>query len=381
MADGLPDADRALRLAEEQAALRRVATLVASQPEPRQVFQAVAEEAGRLLGAGTGVTVRFEPEGGVIVGRWNARERPGFGVGTVVPYSDPDVSVFVVSQHGGRIEDYTDVPGEAARITREAGFLSSVVASIVVGGRTWGALFVFSEEPRHFGEDAERRLADFTELVALALESAEAHEQLRASRQRIVEAGVAERRRLERNLHDGAQQRLVTLSLQLRLAQRRARDDPAATAQLLGSIGDELTQALEELRELAHGLHPAVLTDFGLRPALESLATRAPFRVDVAGAPAGRLPDAVEAAAYYVVAESLTNAAKHADASLARVEVVAADGTVTVEIEDDGRGGADLTGGSGIRGLADRVEALGGSLEVRSPIDGGTLVRAEIPLG
>jgi signal transduction histidine kinase len=381
---GRADADAvgpAGRLAAEQAALRRVATLVASMPEPAEIFGTVAEEAGRLLGAGTAVVVRFEEDAAVVVGSWSGAERAGIGAGTRVPYSDPDVSVFVVSQHGGRIDDYTGVPGEAARMTREAGYLSSVVASIVGGGRTWGALFVFSEEAGHFDEEAERRLADFTELVALALESAEAYEQLRASRQRIVEAGIAERRRLERNLHDGAQQRLVTLSLQLRLARGRLPDDPAGAEAELAAIGAELTLALEELRELARGLHPAVLTDLGLGPALEALASRAPFRVEVAEVPAERLPLAVEAALYYVVAESLTNAAKHADASAARVAIRAGDGVVTAEIGDDGRGGADLQGGTGIRGLADRVEALGGRLDVESAAGAGTRVRAELPLG
>jgi signal transduction histidine kinase len=374
-------ADRALRLlAEEQAALRRVATLVASAPEPKDVFHAVAEEAGRLLGARTAVTVRFEDEGGVVVGLWDDGEGISFDVGTLVPYSDPDVPVYVASQHGGRIDDYTDVPGEAARMTRAAGYLSSVVASIVAGGRTWGALFVFSPRPRHFGPDAEQRLADFTELVALALESAEAYEQLRASRTRIVEAGIAERRSLERNLHDGAQQRLVTLSLQLGLAQQRLREDPSAAASLLAQANDGLKLALEELRELARGLHPAILTDRGLEAAFQALAGRAPFPVEVTGVPPERLNEAVEAALYYVVAECLTNAAKHAEASVARVDMSTTDDTAVVEIRDDGRGGADLAGGSGLRGLADRVEALGGRIDVTSPPGAGTVVRVELPL-
>src|SRR5262245_19058639 len=207
------------RIAEEQAALRRVATLVASSPEPKHVFHAVAEEAGRLLEARTAATVRFEEQGGVVVGRWTEEGAASLPVGMRVPYSDPDVAVFKASQYGGRVDDYTDVPGEAARMTREAGYLSSVVAPIRAGVRTWGALFVFSPRPHHFGVDAEQRLADFTELVALALDSVHTHDQLIASRTRIVEAGIGERRRLERNLHDGAQQRLVALSLQLRRAE------------------------------------------------------------------------------------------------------------------------------------------------------------------
>src|SRR5439155_12324832 len=191
-------------------------------------------------------------------------------------------------------------------------------------------------------------------------------EEVRDSRARIVEAGVTERRRLERNLHDGAQQRLVTLSLQLRLAQETLHDDPRATETLLEEIGDDLKQALDELREIARGLHPAVLTDRGLLPALQSLASRSPFPVEIAAASMVRLPEAVEAAVYYVVAESLTNAAKHSGATEGRVELSTTAETVVVEIRDNGTGGANLSGGSGLRGLVDRIEALGGQLRVQS---------------
>ena len=203
--------------------------------------------------------------------------------------------------------------------------------------------------------------------------------ELRRSRARIVEAGDAERRRLERNLHDGAQQRLVSLSLSLRLAQNRLTSDPAAASELLAGAGAELAQALEELRELARGIHPAVLTDRGLGPALESLADRAPLRVELDQVPRERLPAPVEAAAFYVVAEALTNVAKYADATSVRVSVAHVDGHAIVEVADDGRGGADPAHGTGLRGLVDRVEALSGRLDVESPAGGGTRVRAEIP--
>ena len=373
-------ADKANRLAEEQAALRRVATLVASSAQPKQVSQLVAEEAGRLLQARTAATVRFDQETAVVVGSWNDGEGRGIEVGTLVPYSDPDSPVYRVSHEGGRVDDYAEIAGEAARLTRIAGYRSSVMAPITADGRLWGALAVFSATADHFPADAQQRLADFTSLVALALESAEAHDQLTASRARIVEAGVAERRRLERNLHDGAQQRLVTLAVHLRIAQESLRDDPAAAELMLTSVGEDLKLALEELRELARGLHPAVLTDRGLEPALRSLANRAPFPVEIVGVPATRLDEAVEAAVYYFVAESLTNAAKHADASQARIEISAADGEVVVEISDNGSGGASMDRGAGIRGLADRIEALGGRLDLTSPLAGGTVVRAALPL-
>src|SRR4051794_2693488 len=374
-------AHRANRLAEEQAALRRVATLVASSAEPRQVFQLVAEEAGRLLKARTAATVRFDEEAAVVVGSWSDGEGAGIAVGTLVPYSDPDSPVYRATHEGGRIDDYADLAGEAARLTRARGYRSAVMAPIAADGRLWGTLSVFSASANHFPADAEQRLADFTTLVALALESAEAHDQLTASRARIVEASFAERRRLERNLHDGAQQRLVTLAVHLRLAQETLREDPAAAEAMLAHLGDDLKLALEELRELARGLHPAVLTGRGLEPALQSLANRAPFRVEITGVPSHRLDEGIEAAVYYVVAESLTNAAKHADASEARLEISTMNEEVVVAISDNGSGGASMEGGSGLRGLADRIEALGGRFELQSPSGGGTVVRATLPLG
>jgi len=205
-------------------------------------------------------------------------------------------------------------------------------------------------------------------------------EELRASRARIVEAGTAERRRLERNLHDGAQQRLVALSLTMRLAQTKLHKDPNTAEKLLGGAQEELARALEELRELARGIHPAVLSDRGLAPALEALAGRSPVPVELAGTPRERLPPAVEAAAYFVVAEALTNVVKYANASQARVCVSRSNGHAVVEVADDGVGGADPDRGSGLRGLADRISALDGTLELRSPEGAGTLLRAEIPV-
>jgi signal transduction histidine kinase len=206
-------------------------------------------------------------------------------------------------------------------------------------------------------------------------------EELRASRARIVRAADEERRRLERDLHDGAQQRLVSLALNLRLASSKLDDDPAAAKDLLEETTAELGEATTELRELARGLHPAVLSDRGLRPALEALAGRAPVPVELSEPPAERLPPAVESASYFVVAEALTNVARYAEATHAEVSVTRADGQVEVEVSDDGVGGADPAAGSGLRGLADRVAALDGRLEVISPEGEGTVVRAVIPCG
>ena len=221
---------------------------------------------------------------------------------------------------------------------------------------------------------------DITERNFLTAELHDRLDELAASRARIVTAGDVERRRLERNLHDGAQQRLVTLALSLRLALAKLDSDPALARDRLAEAAEELTLALQELRELARGLHPAVLTDHGLRAAIEMLADRAPLPVEIEESPAGRLPEPVEAAAYFLIAEALTNVAKYAHASVARIAVSADGDTVVVEVSDDGVGGADPSTGSGLRGLADRVEALGGALEVTSPERAGTSLRAEIPL-
>ncbi|HYH58638.1 MAG TPA: sensor histidine kinase [Thermoleophilaceae bacterium] len=206
-------------------------------------------------------------------------------------------------------------------------------------------------------------------------------EELRASRARIVEAGYAARRQLERDLHDGAQQRLVALALDLRLTRSKLDSDPGAAAALLDASIAELAQATDELRELARGIHPAILTDRGLGPALDALASRAPLPVELGDVPGERLPEPVETAAYYVVAEALTNVARYADATHAEISVARANGTLRVEVRDDGVGGADPGAGSGLRGLADRVAALDGRLQVSSPHGGGTVVRAEVPCG
>ena len=222
--------------------------------------------------------------------------------------------------------------------------------------------------------------------AALALDNDRLAAELRArvaelqdSRARMIAVGLAERRRLERDLHDGAQQRLVALSVQLGLASSKVDDDPATAARLLDAARDELRQALEELRELARGIHPAVLTDRGLAPALEALADRTPLPVALDEMPGERLPVAVEAAAYFVVAESLTNVARYARAHEAHVRVQRRNGAAVVEVRDDGVGGAEPRTGTGLRGLADRLAALDGRLEIHSPPGEGTLVRATIP--
>jgi PAS domain S-box-containing protein len=379
-------ADAELRaLAAEQAALRRVATLVASEGDPREVFSLVTGEVGRLLGAQTANMIRYEdgPEA-TVVGGWSAPGIPAVEVGPRIPLDGDTVSVRVWrTGRPARVESYEDLTGELADRLRALGFRCAVAAPIALGGRLWGAVIVSAVHDGAFAPGDEDRISSFAELAAQALANAEAREQLAASRRRIVEAGDAERRRLERNLHDGAQQRLVATALTLRLAERRldadADADPGAVRGLLAQAHGEVEQALGELRELARGLHPAVLTDRGLAAALEALATRAPVPVEVVGAPDERLPERVEAAAYYVVSEALANVTKYARASAVRVEVEQVDGHLVVTVSDDGVGGADAAAGSGLRGLADRVEALGGRLEVTSPPGAGTTLRARVP--
>jgi signal transduction histidine kinase len=258
------------------------------------------------------------------------------------------------------------------------GYRSTAAAPIVVAGALWGAVAIASQEP--LPAETENRLAGFAELVSLAVASAQARADLAASRARLVKAGDEQRRRLERNLHDGAQQRLVSLALLLRLASRYAGDDPERARRELAVASEELEHALAELRELARGLHPAVLTDHGLEVALRSICDRAPLPVDLEIELAAQPSEAVQAAAYFVVTEALTNVAKYARATGVRVRLRTDAGALAVEVGDDGVGGADPARGSGLNGLADRVEALGGRLELDSPPAGGTRIRVRLPL-
>jgi PAS domain S-box-containing protein len=368
------------RLAEEQSALRRIATEVAAEAPPHALFAQVTEEVGRLLGAPSARVVRYEEnERATIVGGWTD-DGDGLPVGASVRL-DGDTVLARVRRSGQveRIEGYEGIGGELAERLRARGYRASVAAPVRVGGRVWGALVASAGDLGDLDEGAERRLRDVAELVAQALANADAREMLAASRARIVEAGDAERRRLERNLHDGAQQHLVALAVQLRLIRTAIDSDVPGARGALDSAITELRDALEELRELARGIHPAVLTDYGLERAVTALAARSPVPVEIAAMPEERLPPPVEAAAYYIIAEAITNVAKYAAASHIVVTVDQVDDCTRVEVTDDGVGGADPAAGSGLRGIADRVEALNGRLHVTSPVGGGTTVRAEIP--
>jgi signal transduction histidine kinase len=366
--------------AEEQAALRRVAVLVARAASPEEVFAAVAAEAVRLLGVHHAAMDRYEPDGAArVVAAWSSTGA-AFPVGTRWSIGGRNL-LTMVFQTGrpARLDDYAGVSGPAAK-ARELGFRAAVGVPISVEGRLWGAMIAESRVgPLPAGTEA--RLAGFTELVATAIANAEAQAALTASRARIVAAADATRRRIERDLHDGAQQRLVSLALHLRAAQAAAPPGASELVQQLDGAVTEVTGVLEELREIARGLHPAILAEGGLRPALKALARRSavPVRLDVRVE--GRLPEPAEIAAYYAVSEALTNTAKHAHATVADVQVTIGEGVLDVRVRDDGRGGADVTGGSGLAGLKDRAEALGGHLWLHSPPGAGTALQVQLPVG
>jgi signal transduction histidine kinase len=279
-----------------------------------------------------------------------------------------------------RIDDYAEATGPAADLTRAQRVRSIVGAPISVEGRLWGFISVMSSRPEPLPADTEARLARFAELVATALANAEAQAALTTSRARIVAAADSTRRRIERDLHDGTQQRLVALGLALRLAQSMVPADLVELQTRIGRVVDELTEAVEELREIARGIHPAILSEGGLGPAVRTLARRAAIPVEVAVRTDTRPADPVEVAAYYVVSEALTNVVKHARASYADVAVEERDGVLHLSIRDDGVGGADPAGGSGLIGLRDRVLALGGSIEVDSRPGDGTAIVVDLPL-
>jgi signal transduction histidine kinase len=367
-------------LAEEQAALRRVATLVAEEPPPSTLFQRVTEEVGRLLGVPRASIVQYHGgHAATVMGAWSDDGGLPLPAGRSLDLDGDTVASRVLrSAAPQRVERYDEVSGSLAETLRSAGYRASVAAPVHVGGRLWGALLAASDEP--LPEDLEQQLCDFADLVGQALANADARDRLAASRAELVEASDAERRRLERNLHDGAQQRLVSVALQLGMVEGKLEDDPATARELLDTASEELAEGLEELRELARGLHPVLLTERGLGPALEALVTRAPVAVEIAELPEDRLPGPAEAAAYYVVAEAITNVAKYAKASGATVSIRWANGYASITVSDDGVGGADPARGSGLRGLAARVEALSGRLEVDSPPERGTRITAEIPV-
>jgi signal transduction histidine kinase len=338
---------------------------------------------GRLLGADITAVGRYDPEGAVTsVAIWTSTPSSS-PIGYQARLGDRNVSTLVFeTRRPARVESYGDAAarGRGAPWLAATGVRSSVGAPISLEDRLWGVMIVGSTSDVPPPRGTEERLADFTELVATAIANAEAQAELTASRARIVATADDTRRRIERDLHDGAQQRLVSLALQLRGAQAGV---PPGLGQLgaeLAEVAGGLTDVLDDLREMARGIHPAILAEGGLGPALKTIARRSAVPVDLDVRTTGRLPEPIEVGAYFVVSEALTNVAKHARASSVAVDVEAVDGVLRLSVRDDGVGGADFAGGSGLVGLKDRVEALGGRIAVDSVSGAGTTLRVELPL-
>jgi signal transduction histidine kinase len=369
--------DRLRLLLEEQAALRRVATLVAEGAGAEVVFSSVAREVAEVFAVRLVTVCRYESDDVVVLASLGV---PEFSAGRRWPLDTPGLPATISETRSpARIDDFSAAVGLDA-LAREGGVRAAVGVPIIVDGSVWGSVNVATTEDEPFAADAEARLARFTELVSTAVSNATMRADLIASRARVVAASDEARRRIERDLHDGAQQQLVTLALGLRSAQGRI---PAGLEDLrteVGRFADRLSGLTEELREMSRGIHPAVLTEGGLSPAVEALALRSPVPVKLNVRCECRFPDGIEVAVYYVVSEALTNAAKHADASRVQIDLEFEGETLCLSVVDDGVGGAAPSGGSGLIGLKDRVEALGGTIDVASPPGGGTRLDVEIPL-
>jgi signal transduction histidine kinase len=370
------------RLAEEQAALRRVATLVARGAVPEEVFTAVAGEVGQLLPVDQAALCRYEPDGALtFLSQWG-KPMAHLTVGSRWMLGGHNVGTLVFQTgRPARVDGYAESSsGALGTGIREAGLLSAVGTPVIVEGRLWGLIPVASQREQPLPADTEARLASFTELVAAAIANAQSRAELLASRARIVAASDQARRRIERDLHDGTQQRLVSLGLAARTAEADAaagRGDPRV---YLARIAAGLADAAAELQELSRGIHPAILSDGGLGPALRTLARRAAVPVDLEVTADERYPEPVEVAAYYVASEALANAMKHAQATGVEISLATAGGRLLLSVRDDGVGGADPGRGTGLTGLTDRVEALGGSVRLHSAAGTGTHITADLPL-
>jgi signal transduction histidine kinase len=364
------------RLLDEQAALRRVAILVAEGASASHVFSAVAREVAGVIRMPVVGVHRYETDGTfTMVG---IAGDTTLTVGSRWPVEDEGLAGMIrASGRPARKDDYSAMPGPLGAALRDDRIASRVGVPIVVDGNIWGFMVAGGRPGEPIPASTEEHLARFTELVATAVSNATIRADLIASRARVVAAADETRRRIERDLHDGAQQQLVTLALGLRSAEGRVPDDLRTE---VARFADRLTSVIEELREMSRGIHPAILTQGGLPPALEALALRSSVPVTLDVRCEGRLPERIEVAAYYVVSEALTNAAKHANASFVQIDLHLEEESLRLSVLDDGVGGADSSRGSGLIGLKDRVEALGGQIEVASAPASGTRLDVEIPL-
>lgn len=369
------------RLVEEQAALRRVATLVAYGQPPAAVFTAVAKEVGQVLGADLTRVLRYEPdEATTVIGVWGGPSEllPLDTCWTIVGSNIPSMVLHECAP--ARMDCFASAVSPLCVYLRQHGVLSGVGTPIRVDGRCWGVMTAFSTCDRLLPPDAETRICAFTELMAAAIVNAHTHADLIASRERIVTAADEARRRIERNLHDGTQQRLVSLAMELSSLERSMPVADSATRARMAKLSKDLAEALDDLRETTRGIHPGSVAKVGLASAIKGLAFRSAVPVTFDTHIEKRLPDSVAVAAYYVVAESLTNAAKHAHATSVDVQAKVSDDRLLLLVRDDGQGGADPARGSGLVGLADRIEALHGTVEIVSPPGEGTRLQAQLPL-
>ncbi|GAA3449902.1 CHASE3 domain-containing protein [Dactylosporangium matsuzakiense] len=366
-------------VAAEQAALRRVATVAARGRSAEEVFAAVTEEAGKLFGADAAVLLRFEADSNAtIVASWSHDPAHRVGLGRV-QVADGGVAGRVL-RSGRPIRMAGEHSADFLRQEfGDATIRSAIGAPVLVGGRTWGALKALSRCSRSLEQHDAERAAEFTELVASAIATTQARADLTASRARVVAATDESRRRIERDLHDGTQQRLIALLLALRATETQV---GGGLHDRLHGIGSDLSDAIDELRELARGIHPSILSEGGLGPAIRSLARRSPVPVEVRLDLPARLDASVEIGVYYVVAEALTNAVRHAHASVISIRAAIGDAQLALSVEDDGVGGADPANsiGTGLTGLGDRVAALGGTMQIASRPGAGTTLTITIPL-
>ena len=377
--------DKFRQVVEEQRALRRVATLVARGVPPSEVFAAVASEVGSVVGADHTNIVRYEPDNtATVVGCWSDPRGPEVmppPMNGHWPVEDGTVTGAVLTTgRPARITDYEHATSALGIWARSMGIRCVAGCPVNVEGNIWGAMTMYSLVT-DIPPGTEDRLLEFVELVGTAIANTQSRSDLLASRARVVAAADESRRRIERDLHDGAQQQLVTLGLKLRTAQTSVAPCQEELKKQLISTVQGLTSVMENLREISRGLVPGILTRSGLHPALRSLARRSPVPVKLNVRACQRLPEPIQVAIYYTVSEALTNVAKYAHASAVDVHVTMQDTTVRLSIHDDGIGGAHIGGGSGLVGLKDRIEALGGKIDIDSPVGGGTSLLSDIPVG
>jgi signal transduction histidine kinase len=370
------------RLAAEQSALRRVATLVAREHSPEELFATLAEELGVLLDVDATAILRYDEDASAaVVAGWSAGAIT-LPLGERLPLAGENLAGEVLrSGASRRKEDYADAPGTIAATVRRLGIRSAVASPIVVEGSTWGVIAVLSRRAEPLASDTETRLWEFSRHAAIAVANAKGRADLAQSRARIVRTGDEARRRFERDLHDGAQQRLVSLGLELHAAEAAVPSELGDLRRSLSALGAGLDDVVDDLRELSRGLHPAVLSEGGLAAALSSLARRSAVPVELRlELEDERLEEPVEVTAYYVTSEALTNSAKHSHASRIDIDVSRHASRLNLTVRDDGSGGADPANGTGLTGLVDRVEAIGGTIDITSPADVGTTIHVTLPI-